>query len=233
MNRISILAAVLAAATTFSLAPAAQAQLIGRDFQWRRGVPDCCRNGVCDFHRSHGDDRYDRHDRRDRDGRYGRHGRRGDLQALRRAAVRLESATDSFARSFDRGLDLSRLNGTRREDRLNEHAKRLERAADLFKDRVHHGAVSDRFVDDLFDTARTLDRFMDRARLHRSAERDWQRVERELEAVARYFNLRGWRSNERHDPRDRYDDRDRYRDRDDDRHDDRHDDRRDRGGRRR
>lgn len=225
MNRTGILAAVLAAATTLSLAPAAQAQLLGRNPVWRTGVPDCCRGGICDAHR---------HGRHDRDGRYDRHDRRDGLRALRQAADRLETATDRFARSFDAALDRSRLDGSRRERRLNEHAQHLERAADRFEDRVRDGRVHDRLVDELFDSAGSLDRFLDRARMDRRAERDWAHVEEQLAVIARHFGLRGWRlgdgrHGDRYDRHDRYDRYDRYGDRHG-RHDDRyrrHDDCRD------
>ena len=43
---------------------------------------------------------------------------------------RVEDRVDNFTKAFDKSLDRSRLNGTKREDKLNRRAKDLEGATD-------------------------------------------------------------------------------------------------------
>src|SRR5436190_594526 len=52
---------------------------------------------------------------------------KGDVD---RIIKRVEDRTDKFKKEFDRSLDHSRLNGSYREDQLNQYAKDLERATD-------------------------------------------------------------------------------------------------------
>src|SRR5918992_27996 len=47
-----------------------------------------------------------------------------------RIIKRVEDRSDKFEKEFDKALDRSRLNNTRREDQLNDYAEDLEKATD-------------------------------------------------------------------------------------------------------
>jgi hypothetical protein len=204
MNRLAVVVALAAIVT--SSAGAALAQ----------------RGGSCETDR-YRDSRHDRHGspwsnsyRRDRDRRH-----RGDNRAYAIAAS-LEAELDRFARSLDHALDRSRWNGSRREDVINEHAKRLERQTDRLKDRRRRGRPDRDLVQAILAEARHLDRFMRRNRLERRAEQEWRRVARALDRLASRYRLARWqRGDDGH--------RDRHRGHDHHDRDDRDDRRRNRG----
>ena len=53
-----------------------------------------------------------------------------------RIIKRVEDRSDKFEKEFDRALDRSRLNNTRREDQLNDYAEDLEKATDELRQRI-------------------------------------------------------------------------------------------------
>lgn len=203
MNRLAMVAALAVILT--SSAGAALAQ----------------RGGSCETDR-YRDSRHDRYrgswSNTYRHGRDDRH--RGNNRAYSIAAS-LEAELDRFARSLDHALDRSRLNGSRREDVINEHAKRLERQTDQLKDRLRRGREDRGLVQAIFAEARHLDRFMRRHRLDRRAEQEWRRVTRDLDRLASRYRMARWqrghdghRDRHRgHDHDDRYDRDDRRRNR--------------------
>src|ERR1044072_4074496 len=76
-------------------------------------------------------------------GRYGRY----DDRALKDSAQRLDRLAKDFERDMDRALDRSLLNGTNREDRINEEVHQFcSRAAD-FKYSVGNGRDLNRSSD--------------------------------------------------------------------------------------
>ena len=133
-------------------------------------------------------DSYRDDDRRAHDSRHRRGARSYEV------ARSLEAQLDRFTRSFDRALDCSRVDGTRRERELLRKAKRLERQTDVLKDRLRHGQRQGNrdLVDRIFAQANDLDRFMRRARLDRRAEKDWRAVTRDLDRLARQYRIAYW-----------------------------------------
>ena len=74
----------------------------------------------------------DRNNDRREDRRYNRWGNT-NKRAIENLVRRVEQRTDSFVWQFDRALDNSRVDGTRREDQLNELASELERATNQLR----------------------------------------------------------------------------------------------------
>lgn len=189
MNRLALAAALVAATALGTATASAQ--------RGHRGHSSSCTSSCCaDSRHDHGH-RYDR----GRHGGYGHHdrGHRGQ-RGIRDIAASLEDSVDRFARSFDHALDRSRLNGTNREDRLNDKAKLLERQTDRLRDMARRGSVNRNMVDRIFESASDLDRFMNRARLDRRAEQDWVHVTRQLDRLARRYRIARWdREYRRHD----------------------------------
>jgi hypothetical protein len=139
---------------------------------------------------------YGRGGRRDDDDRYGRRGGRisdYERRQLRDLARRIDDRSKDFQRDLDRSLDDSRINGSRREDSINQEARDLRNAAERFR-----GAAGD--SNDLYrssDEARQLlqqasrvGRMLGRVRLDGRAGGDWNQLRSDLRAVANIYGLR-------------------------------------------
>ena len=104
----------------------------------------------------------------------------------------LKKDTEKFRKSLDSSLDRSRLNGTNREDNINEfledYEKATERLYDRFKDNKSVGAD----VETVLDGAAQIDQFMRRHSPTGRAERDWSAVRQDLRRLAEAYNVT-WR----------------------------------------
>lgn len=104
----------------------------------------------------------------------------------------VEERTDRFVSQFDRSLDRSRLNGTNREDNLNQRAKDLEAATDELRSEFDR---RDRWIDNkeevrkCLNIAADINVVMQRRRLGGGAENNWANVRRELNTLAQVYNL--------------------------------------------
>jgi len=105
---------------------------------------------------------------------------------------RVETRSDSFVKEFDRSLDRSRLNGTRREDQLNQYARDLEKALD---DLRHEFDRKESYIDTRPEVRRCLDIASDinvavrNRRLGGETERQWALLRSELNTLADVYNL--------------------------------------------
>ena len=105
---------------------------------------------------------------------------------------RVESQSDLFVRSFDSSLDNSRLEGTRREDNLNQRARNLENDLDSLRlefDRTDRYLDTRSRVSRALSTAQGINTVMRRRRLGGNTERLWGRLRTELNALAYAYNL--------------------------------------------
>jgi hypothetical protein len=103
-----------------------------------------------------------------------------------------ENRSDAFVGSFDRSLDRSHLDGSDREDRLNQRAKDLERAFDdLRREFDRH----ERYLDTRDDVRRCLNIATDinvamrNNRLGGRTERAWAVLRSEMNTLAGVYNL--------------------------------------------
>ena len=106
---------------------------------------------------------------------------------------RVENQSDLFVRSFDRSLDNSRLEGTMREDNLNQRARNLENDLDSLRlefDRTDRYLDTRSRVSRALSTAEGINTAMRRRRLGVNTERLWARLRTELNALAYAYNLR-------------------------------------------
>src|SRR5687767_15768861 len=106
---------------------------------------------------------------------------------------RLENQSDRFVRSFDRSLDNSRVDGTRREDNLNQRARDLENALDILRqefDRTDRYQDTRAQVSNVLNIAEDINRAVRFRRLRGDTERLWARVRTELNSLASVYNLR-------------------------------------------
>ena len=106
---------------------------------------------------------------------------------------RLENQSDRFVRSFDRSLDNTRVNGTMREDNLNQRARDLENALDVLRqefDRTDRYQDTRTQVSSVLNVAEDINRAVRNRRLRGNTERLWSRVRSELNTLASVYNLR-------------------------------------------
>lgn len=111
---------------------------------------------------------------------------------LRETIRECNSRSDRFRRTLRRALDRSRLDGTRREDDLNDLALRLGDALDDLRRELGRGEDRHDTRDDVeraLDAARGLDRGVERFRLGRDVDDDWRLLRRELDRLADAYRL--------------------------------------------
>lgn len=111
---------------------------------------------------------------------------------VERILRRIEDQSKRFKSSLDSALDKSRLNGTRREDDINEYIKQfndeVKRLRDRFSD--HKSVAAD--VQSVLDRAARIDEFMSRRELSRKSEDEWIRLKGNLDELARAYSV-DWR----------------------------------------
>ena len=144
---------------------------------------------------------------RDRDRDYGRGGRRDDdrygrrggrisdyeRRQLRDLARRISDRSHDLQRDIDRALDNSRVNGTRREDNINEEARDFRNAADRFRNVAGDSNDLYRSSDEareLLNQASRISRVLNRVRLDGRRGGDWNQIRSDLRTVANIYNLR-------------------------------------------
>ncbi len=143
------------------------------------------------------DDDWRRNRRNDDD--WGRDRNRGgrmsdyERRQLRELARRIDDRSGDLQRDVDRLLDNSRINGSNREDRINNEARDLRNAADRFNDVA---GDSDRIESSRDEASRLLQeasrfsRMLGRLRLDSRTANNWNQIRSDLRSVANIYNLR-------------------------------------------
>jgi hypothetical protein len=108
---------------------------------------------------------------------------------MRQLIQRVETRSDTFSRSFERALDLSRYNNTAREDELNKWVTDFEYATDQLRDRYNSRTSSATDAEMVLQRAALLDSFMRGERLSFQAERDWNLLRGELNTLASAYSV--------------------------------------------
>lgn len=137
----------------------------------------------------------DRDDRREdrRDNRRGNRWGNTNKRAIENLIRRVEDRTDVFVRQFDRALDNSRMDGTRREDRLMDLARELERATDELRREFDRGDSLQENRDEVqrcISVASRIDNAVRRQRVGAGVQNSWRNLRNELNALARAYGVR-------------------------------------------
>jgi len=105
---------------------------------------------------------------------------------------RIEQQSKRFRSSLDSALDKSRLNGTRREDDVNEFIKQFDDEVKRLRDRFqdHKSVAAD--VQSVLDRAARIDEFMSNRRLSGKSENEWSRLKANLDELSRAYGV-DWR----------------------------------------
>ena len=138
-----------------------------------------------------------RRDRRRDDDYYGR-GRSGrisdyDRRRLRDLARRIDSRSRDLQRDVDRLLDRSRVDGTRREDRINNDFQHFRNAAARFKDTAGDSNDLNRSADEarqLLNLASRVSNYLRRLRMDSRTANDWAQIRNDLRLVSDIYGFR-------------------------------------------
>lgn len=128
---------------------------------------------------------------------YGRYNDRD----LRDSVHRLDSLSRTFERDLDRALDRSRVNGSRREDRINAEAHDFRQAVGDLKSRIGNGRDLNRSADQarrVFQEAQQLDRIARPVWFNGALSSEWAQIQYELRTISSAY---GFRYSDRRDDR--------------------------------
>lgn len=100
-----------------------------------------------------------------------------------------EKAADAFRGSLDRALDRSRLDGTAREDDINQFVKEFNDATKQLRDRFNGRTSVAADVESVLNRAGRIDLFMRRHPLDRRAQSNWLKLRNELDQLSRAYNV--------------------------------------------
>lgn len=109
---------------------------------------------------------------------------------LRNAIKQLKDQSRNFARQVDRELDRSRIDGTNREDRINDIANDFKNAADRLNNRFGNGRNYNSTSDEaaqVISLGRRLERSLGRARLSYGMQNSWNQIQRNLNIISSYY----------------------------------------------
>jgi exonuclease VII large subunit len=109
-----------------------------------------------------------------------------------RIIKRVEQRSDSFKDVVDRSLDRSVLDGTRREDNINEQVKQFEKALDALRsdfDREDRWLETRRQVERVLDEAEEVNTLIRRHSLRQYLERGWALLRSDLNRLAGIYDL--------------------------------------------
>jgi hypothetical protein len=130
------------------------------------------------------------------DDRYGRRGGRisdSERRRLNDLARRINDRNKDLQRDIDHLLDNSRINGSRREDNVNQEAHDLRDAAQRFKDVAGDSNDLNRSraeASNLLDRASRINRVLNRVRVDSRTSSDWNQLRNDLRSVADIYGLR-------------------------------------------
>ena len=116
---------------------------------------------------------------------------RVDDKQVKQLLKQIDKEADQFRGSLDKALDGSRLDGSREEDSINQSVTDFAKATKSLRTRFNGRQVVTSDIEDVMRRGEGIDRFMfaQRGRLAVKAENDWLTVRRDLDDLARAYNL--------------------------------------------
>ena len=114
---------------------------------------------------------------------------RASDQQVKDLLTRTKKDSDRFRKSLDKALDHSRIDGSREEDNIDEFVKDFAESTDHLSDHFNRHQVVTNDIDDVLRRSVSIDRFMQRQQLAAPAENDWRTVRRDLDELARAYNV--------------------------------------------
>lgn len=117
---------------------------------------------------------------------------RYDERYLKDSINRLDRLAKDFERDLDRGLDHSRVDGTRREDRINAQGHDFRRAVSSLKSNFGNGRDLGRSRDEaqrVLQEARQFDRIGRGRGVDNRVASEWSQIQRELNIISDAYGL--------------------------------------------
>jgi hypothetical protein len=102
---------------------------------------------------------------------------------------RLDEGIVTFRAGFDRAMNRSRTNGTRPETDINKAVNDFKLATDRLSARSQQRRVVAADAEEVLRRASSIDRFMASNALDATVERDWLNLRRDLDELAREYNV--------------------------------------------
>lgn len=118
--------------------------------------------------------------------RYGGYGNNNDMRSTLRD---LKSRSKQLQRQIDRELDRGRYNGSDREDRINDLARRFKDSVNDLDNSYYNR--NDNEVRRVMDTASQLDRAINRSDLSYNVMNQWSAIRNDLRVLGINYNGRG------------------------------------------
>jgi hypothetical protein len=128
---------------------------------------------------------------------------RANDQQVRQLLTRTKNDADRFRQSLDRALSGSRIDGSRGDDNIDQFVMDLTETTNHLIDHFDRRQVVTNDVEDVLRFGVSIDGFMQRHQLATQAENDWLTVRRDLDEVARAYNVAWDWSNPRYTADDR------------------------------
>ncbi|HYO90765.1 MAG TPA: YMGG-like glycine zipper-containing protein [Pyrinomonadaceae bacterium] len=110
-------------------------------------------------------------------------------RAVRQILNRLDNRTNQFRNSMDAALDRSRIDGTRREDNINQFIQEFDNAVEQLRSRFANRTETTADVEAVLNIATRIDRFMQRNRLNRNAQNNWLALRSDVTQLATAYNI--------------------------------------------
>ncbi|MBA3711584.1 MAG: hypothetical protein H0W76_03935 [Pyrinomonadaceae bacterium] len=115
---------------------------------------------------------------------------------VERIIRRIEINADRFRSDLDSSLDQSRIDGTRREDNINNFIQEFESATNQLRSRFDNRTSVAADVEEVLDRAAQIDNFLQRTRLNARVQNDWTVLRGDLNTLASAYGVR-WNWNNR------------------------------------
>jgi hypothetical protein len=110
-------------------------------------------------------------------------------QQVRELLSRIDTGTESVRASLDRAVKDSRINGGQTKAEVNQSVKDFQLATGRLHDGVNDRQVGTAAVEDVLRRASSIDRFMTANSLDASAQRAWHNLRRNLDELARAYDV--------------------------------------------
>ena len=123
-------------------------------------------------------------------GRY--HGERYTKGEVEQIIDRVGGRSDTFASAFDDALDQSRLDDSRREDRLNQQVEQFATALDTLRsefERRDNWRETRSYVQEVMQQADEINRLMHNSRVADEVKEKWTAVKQDLNRLAGIYDL--------------------------------------------
>lgn len=128
-----------------------------------------------------------------RNNRYNQRSYRNNDNYVRRLITRIETHTDRFSNLLPNALDRSRINGSQREDNVNQLVTDFEHATDQLKKQFERRESTGMDAQEVLQRGALINTFMRNHRLDYRTERAWTLVKTDLDRLANTYNVaRNW-----------------------------------------